>query len=88
MLELLNDGHMRALIGFKPNAFHEHRLHLNVLLVLDTGLRISEALQLHEADIDVDNLIVKVLGKGREGGQRGRLGRQTPAAVASSERVS
>jgi site-specific recombinase XerD len=42
VLELLNDAQMRALIGVKPKTFREARLHLAVLLVLDTGLRVSD----------------------------------------------
>jgi integrase/recombinase XerD len=33
-------------------------------LLLDTGLRISEALGLRKQDIDFDNLVLKVYGKG------------------------
>jgi integrase/recombinase XerD len=66
VLELLNDAQMRALIGFKPKTFRETRLHLGVLLVLDTGLRVSEALGLRISDIDDDNLVLKVFGKGQK----------------------
>ena len=44
----------------------EGRLHLAVLLILDTGLRVSEALNLRHTDIDADNLILKVFGKGQK----------------------
>jgi integrase/recombinase XerD len=57
---------MRALIGFKPKTFRQARTHLAVLLILDTGLRLSEALNLRHADIDFDNLILKVFGKGQK----------------------
>lgn len=66
VLELLTEPQLRTLIGWKPKTFREARLHLNVLLVVDTGLRISEALNLRHADIDFDNLILKVLGKGQK----------------------
>jgi integrase/recombinase XerD len=66
VLELLTEPQMRALIGFKPKTFREARLHLGVLLVLDTGLRVSEALGLRQSDIDADNLILKVFGKGQK----------------------
>lgn len=66
VLELLTEPQMRALIGFKPKTFREARLHLAVSLVLDTGLRVSEALGLRLADIDADNLILKVFGKGQK----------------------
>ena len=66
VLELLDERQMRLLIGYKPKTFREARLHLAVLLMLDTGLRISEALNLRDAGIDCDNLILKVLGKGQK----------------------
>src|SRR5215467_15965835 len=50
----------------KPKTFRQHRTHLAVCLVLDTGLRVSEMLTLRRDDLDFDNLILKVLGKGRK----------------------
>ena len=41
-------------------------MHLAVLVILDIGLRISETLSLRRADIDNDNLILKVFGKGQK----------------------
>lgn len=66
VLDLLTEPQMRHLIGYKPKTYRETRLHLAVLLILDTGLRISEALNLRHADIDADNLILKVFGKGQK----------------------
>ena len=66
VLIVLNDTQMRMLIGYKPKTFRQARLHLAVLLIMDTGLRISEALYLRHADVDFDNLILKVLGKGQK----------------------
>lgn len=66
VLELLDETQMRALIGYRPKTYRETRLHAAVLLVMDTGLRISEALGLRERDIDSDNLILKVFGKGQK----------------------
>jgi len=40
------------------------RAHLVALTILDTGLRISEALGLSKEDMDFDNLVIKVIGKG------------------------
>ena len=66
LLTLLDDAQMRALIGWKPKTFRQARVHLAALLILDTGLRISEVLHLRAADVDCDNLILKVLGKGQK----------------------
>jgi integrase/recombinase XerD len=66
LLTLLDDAQMRALIGFKPKTFRQARVHLAALLILDTGLRISEALHLRDDNIDFDNLMLKVFGKGQK----------------------
>jgi integrase/recombinase XerD len=51
------------LVKYKPLPF-ERRIWTLSLLLADTGLRISEALSLTKEKIDLDNLILKVLGKG------------------------
>jgi integrase/recombinase XerD len=66
VLPLLNDGQMRALIGYRPHTVRQWRTHTAVLFILDTGLRISEALNLRHADVSADNLILKVFGKGQK----------------------
>ncbi len=67
LLTLLADAQMRALIGYKPRTFRQTRVQLAALLILDTGLRISEALNLRDEDIDFDNLMLRVFGKGQKG---------------------
>jgi len=42
----------------------ERRLHTLICLLFDTGLRISEALSLTKENVDLDNLSIKVHGKG------------------------
>jgi integrase/recombinase XerD len=54
------------LIESKPRSFYQRRLHLIVLILLDTGCRITEALTLHVSDVDFDNLLVVLDGKGRK----------------------
>lgn len=41
-------------------------MHLLVLILLDTGCRITEALTLRVRDLDMDNLLVTLDGKGRK----------------------
>ncbi len=57
---------VKKLVGYKPRDFYQRRLHLLVLILLDTGCRITEALTIHVADIDMDNLLVLLDGKGRK----------------------
>jgi integrase/recombinase XerD len=49
----------------KPTNFYQRRLHLLILVLLDTGCRIDEVL-LRAADCDLDNLLFTVTGKGRK----------------------
>jgi len=53
---------------WKPQThnFYHRRLHLLALLLLNTGCRISEALHLRVRDIDLDDLLVTLGGKGRK----------------------
>lgn len=53
-----------GLIKSKPKTWAQHRLHCLVLLLLDVGARIDEALSLQWSDVDFDNLLVTLHGKG------------------------
>ena len=66
VLVLLTEAEMKMLIAYKPKTLGQWRAHLAVLLILDVGLRISEVLHLRTGNIDWDNLILKVFGKGQK----------------------
>jgi integrase/recombinase XerD len=66
LLVTLTDAHIRALMSGKPKRFDQWRLHTIICLLLDTGVRIEEALRLRRGDVDFDNLLVTVFGKGRK----------------------
>ena len=66
IVKTLSDPSMQALLGQKPKRFDQWRLHALVCLLLDAGLRIEEALTLRRDDLDFDNLLVTVFGKGRK----------------------
>jgi integrase/recombinase XerD len=57
---------VRQLVAWKPKGKYQRRLHLIVLFLLDTGCRITEALTLRVRDLDMDNLLVTLDGKGRK----------------------
>jgi integrase/recombinase XerD len=57
---------IKRFLGYKPKGYYERRLHLLVLILLDTGCRISEALNVHVADCDLDNLLITLHGKGQK----------------------
>jgi integrase/recombinase XerD len=64
VLATLSESQARTLIAWKPAKINGVRLHLIVCLLLDTGLRVSEALSLTIDDIDFENLVLKIQGKG------------------------
>jgi site-specific recombinase XerD len=66
VLATLPDDAVRALLGWKPRTRTEVRLHTLVCLLLDTGLRISEALGMTVGNVDMDSLVLKVHGKGNK----------------------
>ena len=55
-----------TLVTYHPKGAYHRRLHLLVLFLLDTGCRITEALSVRVADVDLDNLLVTLDGKGRK----------------------
>jgi integrase/recombinase XerD len=64
VLPTFTPEHIKSMIAFKPKGLNDQRIHILACLLLDAGLRISEALQLRRKDLDLDNLLVKVDGKG------------------------
>lgn len=66
VMPTFTSAQIKALIRYKPRTLFDKRLHLLILFLLDTGCRISEALTLHVSDVDLDNLLVKLNGKGRK----------------------
>ena len=66
ILPTFTAAQVSMLVNWKPKNFYQRRLHLLVLVLLDTGCRITEALTLHVRDIDLDNLLVTLDGKGRK----------------------
>ena len=51
---------------WKPKTFAEHRLLTLIRVLLDTGIRISEATALTWDVVDLDNMLLKVTGKGHK----------------------
>jgi len=66
VLPTFSEKQIRSLIEWKPKGKAERRLHLIVLFLFDTGCRISEALTLKVRDIDMDNMLATLDGKGRK----------------------
>jgi integrase/recombinase XerD len=66
VLPTFTEQQIRQLVILKPKRKYRRRLHTLILFMLDTGCRISEALTLRVSDIDSENLLVKLDGKGRK----------------------
>jgi integrase/recombinase XerD len=66
ILATLTDDQMATLLRRKPKGFVASRLHALVAFVLDTGVRIEEALTARASNLDYDNLLVTVFGNGRK----------------------
>ncbi len=66
VLPTFTDVQVKRLITWKPKGKYQRRLHLIILLLLDTGCRISEALALRIADVNFDDLLITLDGKGRK----------------------
>ena len=65
MLQAFSMEQIRSLLAqFDQNNFPHLRTRTLMILLLDTGLRISEALSIKKNDMDLQNNTIKVLGKG------------------------
>src|SRR5262245_48939567 len=57
VLQTLTDEQMTALLSRKPKGFVGNRLHALIAFVLDTGVRIDEALTVRASAVGYDNLL-------------------------------
>lgn len=64
LITVLTPSDITKLLNYKPTKRSLVRAHLAALTILDTGLRASELLSLTKQEIDFDNLVFKVIGKG------------------------
>ncbi|MEX2300961.1 MAG: tyrosine-type recombinase/integrase [Bryobacterales bacterium] len=62
----LKAQHVRSVLKWQPKAREYKRLQVLMLLLLDCGLRISEALTLERSGVDFEQSTVSVMGKGRK----------------------
>jgi integrase/recombinase XerD len=65
ILETLNDAQIQRIIRFVPQTRVQRRMHALAVLILDTGIRRNEAATLTKDHVDLQNLQIKVDGKGR-----------------------
>jgi integrase/recombinase XerD len=61
----LNQTEIAKLVQLKPRSRTMRRVHTIALVCLDTGCRVKEVLGLRFGDVDLDAMVLRVLGKGR-----------------------
>jgi integrase/recombinase XerD len=54
------------LLSYRPKDWMQKRLAVLISLLVDCGLRIGEALAVRRNDVDMENLLIKINGKGRK----------------------
>lgn len=57
---------MKRILSFKPVTFGEKQLIILIAFLIDTGARINEALTLERSNVDLDNQLITLYGKGRK----------------------
>lgn len=66
VMRSLSDKEVKLLLNWTPVTKCDKRLKMLVLTILDTGIRIDEALTLERSKVDFDNLLMTVMGKGNK----------------------
>jgi integrase/recombinase XerD len=66
VVSTLSDQEVAKLLSFKPSGINMKRAHVAALTILDTGIRSSELLGLTKEDINLDDLVMKIHGKGNK----------------------
>lgn len=64
VIEPYTDEELQKVLAFKPKDFYERRLTTLAALLIDTGIRIEEALTLKTSGLDLDNQLLRIQGKG------------------------
>lgn len=66
VMRVFDDKHFQRLLSFRPSDSYEHRTMAIIETLADTGLRIQECLTIEISNMDFDNLLMKVMGKGKK----------------------
>jgi integrase len=66
-LRVFDDADIHRILSFKPTLMNEWRIYSLVCVLVDTGIRINEALNIELERVDFDNLMITVTkGKGKK----------------------
>ena len=66
VMPTFSDTQVSSIIKHRPNQPVSQRTHILALILMDTGARISEILALRWSDIDFDNMLLTLHGKGNK----------------------
>jgi integrase/recombinase XerD len=66
VIEPYSDAEIKKILSFKPKDYYEWRLYTLSCLLIDTGTRIQECLTLTRDNVDLDNQLIRVRGKGNK----------------------
>jgi integrase/recombinase XerD len=80
VLPTFETGHIARIMQWRPKSNAQHRLQAVIATLCDTGARINEVLSLRWEDVDFDNLLLTLHGKGR-------TDRKTPMSLELRKRL-
>lgn len=90
VLPIYTKNSCAGLAGFRPKNFSDVRLHVLVLTLMDTGMRIDEPLPLKKSQVNLDQMLFTVMGKGPKRGRwpsRSSCGRVSGKYLQITRRV-
>jgi integrase/recombinase XerD len=61
-----SDEEIKRIMDWKPKTWFQHRLYALLMTLIDSGIRIDEALTLKRSDVNFYDLVIKVSGKGKK----------------------
>lgn len=61
-----SDAELRLILSHTPKRYPEKRLLALLCTLIETGMRIKEAISIEIPDLDLDNLLIVVRGKGKK----------------------
>ena len=63
-ISTFSDVEVKRIVSYRPKGRPQTRTWTLIVLLLDTGLRIAEALGLERRHVDLDRRVIRVMGKG------------------------
>jgi len=66
VIQTFTEDQIKRILSWKPQDFYQWRMYALLCLLIDTGIRIEEALTLKREKVDFENLLITVKGKGNK----------------------